>query len=195
MVRAGRSLARDLMQHLGITLEGARLGRSDALRSNPDSAGRHHHGRAGAVRRRCATSSSVRMRLAACWRLVKHAANPSGDITEGVDILRASAVDARSDGLQKNLCRSGKSNSSDKAYGDSQNKQVDAIATAPRRATGYMVTIADHRRHHARHAAPRPDGKGVHRRKFSRRPDHACRDGSRTKTRAMTCGRPANITR
>jgi prophage tail gpP-like protein len=53
----------------------------------------------------------------------EHAATPSGDLVEGVHILRANAV-VRDPNVYKKIFVIGQNNGSNKAYGDPQNKQI-----------------------------------------------------------------------
>jgi prophage tail gpP-like protein len=71
----------------------------------------------------------------------EHPANPSGTITEGVDILRANAV-MKDEMVYKKIYALGQSTSSDNAYGDSQNKQLAFEAGSSTR-NRMLVTVMD----------------------------------------------------
>jgi prophage tail gpP-like protein len=71
----------------------------------------------------------------------EHEANPTGDVVEGYNILRANCV-VRDEYLYRKIYTVGQANGSDKANGDPQNKQV-AMETGTSTRNRILVTVAD----------------------------------------------------
>ncbi|MCD9821207.1 phage baseplate assembly protein [Bradyrhizobium japonicum] len=115
-------LARDLMSHLGIKLK-----ETGAVDNKPFENIQIQPGQRimealeqYARMRNIVIGSNAHGGLLA---IGEHSASPSGELVEGVNILRANAV-VRDQNVYKKIFVIGQNNGSNKAYGDSQNKQI-----------------------------------------------------------------------
>lgn len=134
------ALARDLMQHLGIQLK--EKGAVDQtpfenIQIQPGETIMQAIERYAKMRNIVIGSNATGGLLA----IGENPATTSGDLVEGVDILRANAA-MRDQMVYKKIYVLGQTNGSDNAYGDSQNKQI-AFQAGTSSRNRYMVTVAD----------------------------------------------------
>jgi prophage tail gpP-like protein len=134
------ALARDLMQHLGIGLkevghvdptpfENIQVLPGETIMQALERYAKH---------RNIVIGSNANGGLLA---IGENPAIPSGDLIEGVNILRANAA-FRDQKVYKKIYVLGQGTGSDSAYGDAQNKQI-AYESGSSSRNRYMITIAD----------------------------------------------------
>jgi prophage tail gpP-like protein len=134
------ALARDLMMHLGIKLE--TKGAVDEtpfknIQIQPGETIMMAIERYAKMRNIVIGSNAMGGLLA----IGENSASPSGDLVEGVNILRANCV-LRDQMVYRKIYVLGQNTGSDQAYGDSQNKQI-AFEQGTSTRNRYMVTVAD----------------------------------------------------
>ncbi|UPT99207.1 hypothetical protein J4G48_0014645 [Bradyrhizobium barranii subsp. apii] len=134
------ALARDLMQHLGIKLK-----ETGAVDNTPFENIQIQPGETimAAIERYAKMRNIVigSNAMGGLLAIGENPASPTGDLIEGVDILRANAV-MRDQMVYKKIYVLGQSTGSNNAYGDSQNKQI-AYESGTSSRNRYMVTVAD----------------------------------------------------
>ena len=134
------ALARDLMMHLGV-----RLNEKGAVDQTPFENIQVLPGETiMQTLDRYAKMRDIVIGSSATGGLLAIGENPAvstGNITEGVDILRANAVWS-DEKVYKKIYVLGQGTGSDSAYGDSQNKQI-AFQAGTSSRNRYMITVAD----------------------------------------------------
>jgi prophage tail gpP-like protein len=138
--KAWSQLARDLMEHLGIALEEKGLVDPTPYENIQIQPG----DTIMAALERYARDRNIVIGSNANGGLLaigEHAASPSGDLIEGVNVLRANAV-FRDQKVYKKIYVLGQGTGSDSSYGDAKNKQI-AYEVGSSTRNRYLVTIAD----------------------------------------------------